>query len=106
MLLVWLALAASLLAVVAVSTLTTLRGISLFRDVKRVGRSMNEEVAGIERGAAAIEGHLADAAVSSDALSRAVERLNASRARLNVLLVAIEDARERLRLVTAFLPRK
>jgi type IV secretory pathway protease TraF len=105
MLLVWLALAASLLAVVAVSTFTTARGIKLFRDVKRLGRSMGEEVAAIERGTAAIEGHLVAAAESSDALSRAVQRLNASRARLNVLLVAIDDVRERLRLVTAFLPR-
>jgi hypothetical protein len=106
MLLLWLALAASLLAVVAASTVTTVRGIGLFRDAKRVGGRFGQEVAGIERGTAAIEGHLTNAAESSEALSRAVARLNASRTRLNVLLAAIEDARATVRLVTAYLPRK
>lgn len=106
MLLFWLALAASLLAVVAALTITTVRGIGLFREAKRVGGRINQEVAGIERGTVAIEGHLAAAADSSEALTRALARLTASRARLNVLLAAIEDARATVRLVTAYLPRK
>jgi hypothetical protein len=105
-LLFWLALAATIIAVVAALTVTTVRGIGLFREAKRVGGRIGEEVAGIERGTAAIEGHLAAATESSEALQRAVARLNASRARLNVLLAAIEDARATARLVTAYLPRK
>ena len=106
MLLFWLALAASLLAVVAAFIVTTLRGITLFRDAKRVGNSMSEELTAIEQGTAAIEGHLAAAAASSEALSQSVDRLSASRARLDVLLAAFQDARERLGLFTAYIPRK
>jgi len=103
---VWLALAVSLAAVLTAAVMTTRRALALFRDAKRVGAALSTEVEAIERSTAEIEGHLSAAAASGEALSKAVERLSASRARLNVLLAAIADVRASVALVTAFIPRK
>ena len=106
MALVWLALAVSLAAVLTAAVMTTRRGFALFRDAKRVGAGINSELEAIERSAAEIEGHLAAASTSGEALSKALERLAVSRARLNVLLAAISDVRASVALVTGFIPRK
>jgi hypothetical protein len=103
---VWLALALSLVAVAVALTMTTRRGIALYRDFKRLGTVMSDELASIERRAGDIEGHLAAATASGEALAVAAARLADSRARLNVLLAAIADARTTVSRVTAFLPRK
>ena len=106
MALVWLALAVSAAAVIATAVMAFLRGRELYRDATRVGGQMSVEVEHIERSTAEIEGHLEAAAKSSEALSVALARLSASRARLNVLLAALEGVRASWRLVTAFVPRK
>jgi hypothetical protein len=103
---VWLALAVSLVAVVVATVVTTRRGLGLYRDFKRLGGSLGDELLVIERNTAEIETHLAAASRSSDALSVSVARLAESRARLNVLLAAIADVRAKVARVTSFLPRK
>jgi hypothetical protein len=103
---VWLALAVSLVAVAVALTMTTRRGIALYRDFKKLGTVMADELASIERRAGDIEGHIAAATASGEALSVAAARLADSRARLNVLLAAIADVRESVSRVRAFLPRK
>jgi hypothetical protein len=103
---VWLALAVSLVAVAVALVMTTRRGIVLYRDFKQLGTVMGDELASIERSAGDIEGHLAAATASGEALTMATARLADSRARLNVLLAAIADVRETVSRVTAFVPRK
>jgi len=104
--LVWLALAVSAAAAITTGVMAFLRGRELYRDTKRVGEGMSAEMARIERSTAEIEGHLEAASKSSEQLALALARLQASRARLNVLLAAIEDVRASVGLVTAFVPRK
>jgi hypothetical protein len=106
MVLVWLALAVSLAAVVAAATIATLRGISFYRDAKRVGGAIADETTRIERTTAEIERHLQAAERSSADLSAATARLAVSRARLNVLLGAASEARAVAGRVTAHVPRK
>ena len=106
MALVWLALAVSLAAVLTAAAMTTRRALALLRDAKRVGAGISTELEAIERSTAEIEGHLAAASTSAEALSKALERLAVSRARLNVLLAAINDVRASVALVTGFIPRK
>jgi hypothetical protein len=106
MALVWLALAVSLVAVAVAATMTTRRGIALYRDAKRVGNVVGNELMSIERRTAEIETHLAAAETSSAALRAATARLARSRARLNVLLDAVSEVRETTRRATDLLPRK
>jgi hypothetical protein len=103
---VWLALAVSLVAVVVAAIMTTRRGIAFYRDFMRLGTVASDELESIERRAGDIEGHLAAATASGEALSVAGARLAESRARLNVLLAAFADVRASVSRVTAFLPRK
>ena len=103
---VWLALAVSVVPVVAATTLTTLRGIELFRTFRALGQGVGSEVSSIERKAGLIEGHLTAASRSGDALSAAAARLAVSRARLNVLLSALADARAAVGGLTGLVPRK
>ena len=103
--LVWLALAVSLVAFVTAATVTTLRGIDLFRAFRALGSGVGNELESIERKTRAIEGHLAAASRSGDALSAEAARLSVSRARLNVLLAAFTDARAALARVTGVVPR-
>jgi len=106
MALIWLALALSLVAVIAASVVTTLRGIELFRSFRTLGTAVGPELAKIERSSAEIEGHLAAAERSSQALAASLERLRRSRAELNVLLAAAADARASLDRLTALWPAK
>jgi hypothetical protein len=106
MALVWLALAVSFAAVLTAAVMTTRRGLALLRDAKRVGAGISTELEAIERSTAEIEGHLAAATASGEALSKALEQLATSRARLNVLLAAIADVSASVALVTGFIPRK
>ena len=103
---VWLALAVSVAAVATTATMTTLRGIELFRAFRGLGAGVGSELASIERKTREIEGHLAAASRSGEALSAEAARLAVSRARLNVLLAALADARAALGRVTGVVPRK
>ena len=78
MALVWLALAVSSAAVLTAAVMTTRRALALFRDAKRVGAGISTELEAIERATVEIEGHLAAASTSADALRR---RSSGSRSR-------------------------
>lgn len=106
MALVWLALAVSVVAVIAATTWTTLRGLELFRAFRALGGAVGDELTSIERRTGEIEGHVTAAARSGDALAGATARLSVSRARLNVLLSALADARAAVSSVTGVVPRK
>jgi hypothetical protein len=103
---VWLALAVSLVAVAVAVTMTTRRGIALYRDAKRLAGVTGDELTSIERRAGDIERHLTAAERSGEALSAATASLAVSRARLSVLLEAIADVRAAVGRVTPYLPRK
>jgi hypothetical protein len=106
MALVWLALAVSLVAVAVAATMSTRRGIALYRDAKRLSTVTGQELESIERRTAEIERHLTAAEHSSEARRAAMERLARSRARLNVLLAAASDVRASVNRITSLLPRK
>jgi hypothetical protein len=100
----WIALAVLLVSVVAGLVFVVYRGICLYRRAKRTSASFGEEMAGIEQTMRSIEGHLAAAEASTGRLRDAAERLRISRARLDVQLGAISDARTRARRVFWFVP--
>jgi hypothetical protein len=106
MALVWLALAVSLVAVAVAATMTTRRGLALYRDAKRLSAVAGDELMSIERRTGEIEKHLAAAESSSADLRAATARLSQSRARLNVLLAAVKDVRATADRVLTFVPRK
>ncbi len=106
MALVWLALALALAAVAATTTVAVIRALDLFRTFRTVGAGMSRELGEIERQTAQIEGNLAAAARSGDALDSSLARLRASRAELNVLLSALQDTRASVSRLTAFWPAK
>jgi hypothetical protein len=105
-LVVWLSLVLALLLVASATFMATSRGIQLFRDFKRLGSGIEQELRRIERASGHIQLHLDAAARSGDELHAATARLSRSRAKLNVLLAAIADVRAAIGLVTAFAPRK
>ena len=102
----WLALAVALLLVIASSVYVTTKGLTAFRDFKRLGREIGSELDRIASETGRIEGHLALAAESGTRLDASVKRLSASRARLNVLTSALADVRASVGRITAVYPRK
>jgi hypothetical protein len=103
---VWLALALSLLAVAVSTVFAVVRGIDLLRAFRSLGRGVGRELAAIDRATGEIEGHLAAAARSGDALRVSLARLRRSRAELNVLRSALADARAAAGRLTALWPSK
>jgi hypothetical protein len=97
------------LAGLAVSVLGTsvmaVRGVGLWRQTKRTGRSLGAELSMFERRAALTERHLAQWDRSNTELQHALEQLRSSRARLKLLLDSVERANSRLRWLRVFLPR-
>lgn len=82
------------------------RVVQLYRQGKRTSRAFGDELALFEERAARTERLLAEADRASGDLQAAAERLRASRARLDVLLGAIDTARERTRWLSVFLPTR
>ena len=95
---------ASLALVAAATAYVVVRGLSLWRQVKGTGSEFEAELALFDERAARTERLLAEADRSAQALQAAQERLQISRARLQVLLGSIEDARRRTRWLRLFLP--
>jgi hypothetical protein len=104
--LLWLSLAVSVVATTASAVHATRRGLETFRAVKSLGRDASDGLARIEASAARIEEHLAAAAESGSRLDAELAQLRRSRAQLNVLRSAIDEARDSLGRVTAVYPRK
>ena len=101
---VWIALAAFLLALAAGIAIAVYRAICTWRLLKRTGGSFTTELDRIAVVTAEIDGQLARAAASTDRLSEAQVRLRASRARLDVQLAAVREARGQLSRVFWFVP--
>lgn len=101
---VWLAAALLLVAVVAGIVYAAVRGFQLWRNVKRGSAAFSEELDRISVVTAQIEHHMAAAEAAGARLTDATERLARSRARLNVQLAAIQEARARVRRTFWFVP--
>lgn len=104
--LVWLALAVSLAAFAAGLAFALARGFALYRGAKRTGARLGEEVEGISYATTQIEVHLARAEGSGSELQAALGRLRASRARLEVQLAAVREARTLVSWALPFLPKQ
>ena len=100
----WIALAVLLVGVVAGIAYAALRGLSMWRQVKRTGRGFSAESARIADASAQIQEHLDRSEASAARLGEAAERLATSRARLEVQLQAIQEARHAMRRLLWFLP--
>lgn len=88
----------------AATVVAVVRGFALYRQAKRTGRALSEPLSALEKKAAEIDGHLDAFETSSRELERAREQLRYSRARLQVLLDAIERVQSRTRWLRVFLP--
>jgi hypothetical protein len=95
---------ASLALVVAATTYVAVQGVTLWRQAKRAGGAFDAELSLFDERAARTERLLEEADRSTQALAAAQERLRISRARLQVLLGSLEDARRRTRWLRMFLP--
>jgi hypothetical protein len=95
------------LALVVVATaFVAVRAIGLWRQIKRTGGAFTAELSLFDERSARTERLLAEADRSSRELEIAFARLRLSRARLQVLLDALERAQERVRWLRVFLPTR
>jgi hypothetical protein len=101
---VLLAFLVGLAAVVAATVFCVVRGVQFWRQAKRTGGVFSSEVAKFEERSARAERLLEEADRANADLQAARERLSLDRARLQVLLDAIERAKKRTRWLRAFLP--
>ena len=100
----WISLAVLLVGVVAGIAYAVVRGLVMWRQIKRTGATINTETARIADGSAQIQEHLDRASASGALLGDASARLAASRAKLDVQLQALREARRTVRRVLWFLP--
>ena len=101
---VWIALAFYLVGLVAGLAYVVIRGLSLWRQVKRAGGAFSDETARIAEVSEQIQVHLDRASASSERLGAVAERLAVSRAKLDVQLQAIREARHAMRRLLWFMP--
>jgi len=100
----WIALAVLLVGVLGGIVFAVLRGLALWRQFKRTGRTFSTEAARIADVSAEIQVHLDRANASGTRLEDEVTRLAASRARLELQLQALREARHTMRRLLWFLP--
>ncbi len=93
-----------LAAVVAAMIFAVVRAVALWRQAKRTGGALARELSSFEERAAQAERNLAEWDRASADLEAVVERLRVSRARLQVLLDALERAQGRTRWLRVFIP--
>jgi len=103
---VLLAFLAGLALVVVGATLTVVRAVGLWRQMKRTGGTFGVELSSFEERSARTERLLAEADRASSDLDAALERLRVSRARLHVLLGALDRAQARVGWLRAFVPSR
>ncbi len=106
MLLVWISLAVSVVAVAITGVRTGRLGWATFKDSRRLSGALgtrlgalSQSTAKLERSAGAIEG-------GSARLESSLARLAASRRQLAVLTDAVDEVRSTLGRLTLFFPRK
>jgi predicted nuclease with TOPRIM domain len=102
--LLWVTFAAAIVAIVAGTVVAVVRGVRLWRAVRHTGSRLREELERIDASAAEIQGHLDAAEAGVEHLSETAERLRRSRARLEVQLQALREARTVLRRTVDSLP--
>jgi hypothetical protein len=100
----WIALAVLLVGIVAGIAYAVVRGITMWRQLKRTSKRLGAETARIADASAEIQEHLDRAGASGALLGEATGRLAASRAVLDVQLQALREARQTVRRVLWFLP--
>ena len=100
----WIALAVLVAAVVGGIAYAVVRGLALWRQMKRTGGTFEAETARIADATAEIQGHLDRASASGALLGDAAARLAVSRAKLDVQLQALREARQTMRRLLWFLP--
>lgn len=101
---IWVSSIVLLAAIVGGIAFAVVRGIALWRQLKRTGSAFGAEAERISRTVAEIEEQLTRASESSARLAGAAERLRASRARLDVQLAAVREARATVARMLWFLP--
>ena len=101
---VWIALAFYLVGLVAGLAYAVFRGLVFWRQLKRTGGVFGAESARIAEASAQIQAHLDRASTSSGRLADVSARLAVSRAKLDVQLRAIREARHTVRRLLWFLP--
>jgi len=101
---VWIALALLSVGVVAGIVYAVVRGLALWRQIKRTGSSFSAESERIAETSVQMQVHLDRASASGARLAGATERLATSRARLEVQLQAVREARHTMRRLLWFLP--
>jgi hypothetical protein len=102
--LVWIPLAVFVVSVVGGITFAVLRGVALWRQLKRTKGAFGSETERITRAVDEIQDHLDHAGKSNERLATAAERLRVSRAYLDVQLAAVREARGALARPFWFLP--
>jgi hypothetical protein len=104
--LVWSALAAAILAVVAAIVRLGVVLLRAYRDFKRSRRALFKELDRVADAAESVASRAEALGAGSERLTHSVERLAVSRRRLNVLRAAIDEATDAAGWVTAVYPRK
>jgi exonuclease VII small subunit len=99
------AFVAGVVLVVLGTAFAVVRGIELWRHMRRTNRLFSGELESFEERTARIESHLAEWEQSNSELDAALARLHASRARLQVLQDAVDQAQARVRWLRVFVPR-
>jgi hypothetical protein len=100
----WIALAVLVAGVVGGLVYAVVRGIALWRAVKRAGGRFEAEAERIAVRAEQIQPHLDRAEAAAARLQDESGRLAVSRARLDVQLQAVREARNALRQLFRFVP--
>ena len=101
---VWIALAALVVALAVGLAVAAYRGICAWRLLKRTGGTFTAELDRISHVTEEIDGQLARASAAGERLTEAQERLRHSRARLDVQLAAVREARAQLARAFWFVP--
>jgi hypothetical protein len=100
----WLALLFYVAAVVAGIAWAVIRGLALWRRLKRTGGTLGAEAARVTDESLRMEEHLGRMNASVARLGEASRRLAVSQARLGVQLLAVREARETVRRLLWFMP--
>lgn len=100
----WVSLALLLVAVAAGLAFAVVRGLQLYRNVKRTRSVLSSRLERISGSVASIERQLAAADAGVQRLGEATRRLQQSRARLDVQRAAVDEARAQVRRVFWFVP--